>query len=172
MMGGLSYEPPIGPPVYKRMRERRPAQTKDGWLTMLPYSAANWRAFFEAVGRVELIEELGVTDPVRRYQNVDKIYQAMRDIALTKTNKEWEELLLSIDVPHTIFTKMSEVTEHVHLKAVEMFPVLDHPSEGAIRVARPPTKFATTPANIRRHVPRLGEHTEEVLREVGLKPSK
>ena len=167
MMGGLSYEPPVGPPVYKRMRERKPAKTKDGWLTMLPYSAANWCAFFEAVGHPELIEAFGVNDPVLRARNVGIIYEKMREISQTRTSAEWEELLLRIDVPHTSFTRMVDVTEQPHLKAVDMFPVLDHPTQGQVRVARPPTKFASTPADIRRPVPLLGEHTTEVLREVG-----
>ena len=167
MMGGLSFEPPIGPPVYKRMRHRKPAQTKDGWMIMLPYSAANWNAFFQAVGRPELTEELEINDPGKRAENIDIIYAKMREIASTRTNAEWEELLLRIDVPHTIFTRMAEVTEQPHLKAVDMFPVVEHPSEGALRLARPPTRFMSTPANIRRDVPLLGEHTAEVLREVG-----
>ena len=167
MMGGMAFEPPIGGPGYKRMRERKPARTKDGWMTMLPYSTANWCAFFEAVDRPELIEELGIKDPVLRNQNIDVVYATMREIALTRTTAEWIELLLRIDVPHTAFTKMAEVTEQPHLKAVGMFPVIDHPSEGAIRIAKPPTRFASTPANIRRDAPRLGEHTAEVLRELG-----
>jgi len=167
MMGGLSFEPPIGPPVYKRMRHRKPAKTKDGWMIMLPYSAANWTAFFDAVGRPELTEELKINDPVARAQNIDIVYAKMREIALTRTNAEWEELLLRIDVPHTSFTRMAEVKGQPHLKAVEMFPMVEHPSEGTLRLARPPTRFMSTPANIRRDVPHLGEHTAEVLREVG-----
>lgn len=167
MMGGMSFEPVIGEPGYKRMRHRKPAKTQDGWLTMLPYSAANWCAFFEAVGRPEMIAELGVDDPVRRAQNIDRVYEVMRAIALTKTTAEWEELLLRIDVPHTAFTRLTEVTEQPHLKAVGMFPVMEHPTEGAVRVAKPPTRFASTPASIHRHVPGLGEHTTEVLREAG-----
>ena len=167
MMGGMSFEPSLGEPGYKRMRHRKPAQTKDGWITMLPYSTANWCAFFEAVGRAELIEELGVKDPVTRNQNIDRVYAAMREISQTKTTAEWEELLLRIDVPHTAFTRLTEVTEQPHLKEVGMFPVTEHPTEGAIRVARPPTRFASTPAGIHRPVPRLGEHTAEVLRELG-----
>lgn len=167
MMGGMAFEPPIGPPGYKRMRERKPARTKDGWITMTPYSSANWCQFFEAVGRPELIQELEITDPVKRMQNIDVVYAKMREIALTRTTREWEELLLSIDVPHAGFTRMTDVTQHEHLSAVGMFPVTEHPTEGEIRVARPPTRFASTPANMRRPVPRLGEHTEDVLREAG-----
>ena len=167
MMGGMSFEPSLGEPGYKRMRHRKPAKTRDGWLTMLPYSTANWCAFFEAVGRSELIEQLGVKDPVQRNQNIDRVYAVMREIALTRTTAEWETLLLGIDVPHTAFTRMAHVADQPHLRAVAMFPVTEHPTEGAIRLAKPPTRFASTPASIRRHVPRLGEHTGEVLGELG-----
>jgi crotonobetainyl-CoA:carnitine CoA-transferase CaiB-like acyl-CoA transferase len=57
--------------------------------------------------------------------------------------------------------------EQPHLKAVGLFQELDHPSEGKIRQARPPARFSSSPAGIRRLPPRLGEHTREVLREVG-----
>jgi crotonobetainyl-CoA:carnitine CoA-transferase CaiB-like acyl-CoA transferase len=167
MFGGLAFEPPIGPSGYKRMKARRPVRTKDGWLTMLPYSGENWCAFFAAVGHPECIEEFQVRDPVARARNIDRIYDRMRDIALTRTTAEWEELLLSIDVPHTAFAKLSEVAEQPHLKAVGMFPVLDHPTEGKIRQARPPARFSASPAAIRRLPPLLGQHTREVLCEVG-----
>jgi crotonobetainyl-CoA:carnitine CoA-transferase CaiB-like acyl-CoA transferase len=167
MLGGHAFVPPIGPVGYKRMKERKPVRTKDGWLTMLPYSGDNWCAFFAAVGHPECIEEFSVRDPVLRARNIDKVYSRMGEIALTRTTAEWEELLLSIDVPHTAFAKLTEVAEQPHLKAVGMFVELDHPTEGKIRQARPATKFSESPAGIRRMAPRLGEHTEAVLSEVG-----
>ena len=91
----------------------------------------------------------------------------MRDIAATRTTAEWEALLLTIDVPHTSFAKLTEVAEQPHLKAVGMFPEVDHPSEGKLRQARPPARFSASPAGVRRLAPRLGEHTREVLREAG-----
>jgi crotonobetainyl-CoA:carnitine CoA-transferase CaiB-like acyl-CoA transferase len=167
MFGGMSFEPPTGPAGYKRMKARRPVRTKDGWMTMLPYSGANWCAFFEAVDHPECIEEFSVRDPVARARNIDRIYERMREIGPTKTTAEWEALLLSIDVPHTAFAKLSEVTEQPHLKAVGLFQELDHPSEGTIRQARPPTRFSASPAGVHRLAPLLGEHTREVLRELG-----
>ena len=167
MLGGHAFVPPIGPVGYKRMKERKPVRTKDGWLTMLPYSGDNWCAFFEAVGHPECIEEFSVRDPVQRAKNIDKIYRKMGEIALTRTTKEWEELLLRIDVPHTAFAKLSEVADQPHLKAVGLFVDLEHPTEGRIRQARPATKFSDSPANIHRLPPRLGEHTEAVLKEAG-----
>jgi crotonobetainyl-CoA:carnitine CoA-transferase CaiB-like acyl-CoA transferase len=167
MLGGHAFVPPIGPIGYKRMRERKPVRTKDGWLTMLPYSGQNWCDFFEAVGHPECIEEFGVRDSVKRASNVDKVYKRMAEIALTRTTAEWEALLLSIDVPHTAFAKFTEVAEQPHLKAVGLFVDMDHPTEGRIRQARPATKFSDSPASIRRLAPRLGEHTEAILKESG-----
>src|SRR3954451_12928324 len=109
MFGGYAFEPPIGPSGYKRMKARRPVRTKDGWMTMLPYSGNNWCAFFEAVGQPECIEEFAVRDPVARGQNIDLIYKKMAEIALTRTTAEWEQLLLRIDVPHAAFAKVTEV---------------------------------------------------------------
>jgi crotonobetainyl-CoA:carnitine CoA-transferase CaiB-like acyl-CoA transferase len=167
MLGGYAFEPPIGPVGYKRMKERKPVRTKDGWLTMLPYSGDNWCAFFEAVGRPELIEELSVRDPVLRSQNIDRIYARMSEIGPTRTTAEWEVLLLRLDVPHTAFARLTEIEEQPHLKAVGMFVDIDHPTEGRIRQARPSTKFSDDPPGVHRMPPRLGEHSREVLIEAG-----
>jgi crotonobetainyl-CoA:carnitine CoA-transferase CaiB-like acyl-CoA transferase len=167
MLGGHAFDPPVGPAGYKRMRERRPVRTKDGWITMLPYSGDNWCTFFETVGHPECIELFSVRDPVARAQNIDKIYDRMSEIAISRTTAEWEALLLRIDVPHAAFAKITEVAEQEHLKAVGMFVTLDHPTEGKVRQARPPARFSESPASIRRLPPRLGEHTREVLQEAG-----
>ena len=142
-------------------------RTKDGWLTMLPYSGDNWCTFFETVGRPDWIEELGVRDPSTRAANIDKIYDRMREIAVTRSTAEWEALLLAIDVPHTSFAKLTEVEKQPHLEAVGLFVELEHPTEGTIRQARPPARFSETPAGIHRLPPRLGQHTREILREAG-----
>ena len=167
MLGGHAFDPPIGPAGYKRMKERRPVRTKDGWLTMLPYSGENWCVFFEAVGHPECIERFAVRDAVTRARNIDQIYNKMAEIAITRTTAEWEELLLRIDVPHAAFAKITEIAEQPHLKAVGMIATLDHPSEGKIRQARPSARFSDTPAEIHRMPPRLGEHSRAILREAG-----
>ncbi|WP_322517704.1 CoA transferase [Rhodopseudomonas palustris] len=172
MLGGYAFDPPIGPAGYKRMKERRPVRTKDGWMTMLPYSGDNWCAFFTAVGRPELIDELQVRDPVARAENIDRIYARMGEIAPSRTTAEWEELLLRLDVPHTAFARISEIGEQEHLKAVDYFAAIDHPSEGRIRQARPATKFSDEPPNLHRPTPRLGEHSREVLLDAGYSASE
>jgi len=166
-LGGMAFEPAIGAPGYKRLRHRKPVKTADGWITLLPYSSANWVAFFTAAGRPELIETLSLQDPVKRNAIIDQVYAAVAEVARERTTAEWLALCERIDVPATSFTPIGEVPDHPHLKAVGMFEMHDHPSEGRVRVARAPTKFQKTPANIRRPAPRLGEHTAEVLGEIG-----
>ena len=109
---------------------------------------------------------LGARSGVAR-ANIDRIYDRMRDIAPTRTTAEWEELLLRIDVPHTAFAKLTEIAEQPHLKAVGMFAEARSSDEGKIRQARPAARFSDSPADIRRMPPRLGEHSQAVLREAG-----
>lgn len=166
-LGGLAFDPPIGEPGYKRLRHRKPVPTRDGHITLLPYTAQHWRAFFTAAGREDLIEQLSVDDPVKRNANIDRVYAACAEIAVGRTTAEWLALCEELDIPATAFTRLEDVTEHPHLKAVGMFRLMEHPTEGVVRTVRPPTKFAKTPANIRSLAPRLGEHSRELLGELG-----
>jgi formyl-CoA transferase len=166
-LGGLAFEPPSGKAGYDRLRHRKPVPTADGWMTLLPYTAAHWRAFFTAAGREELIEELGVDDPVKRNANIDRVYARTAEISATRSTAAWLELCEKLDIPATAFCHLNELPEHPHLKAVGMFQTMEHPSEGTVRTTRPPTRFMKTPANIRRLAPRLGEHSAELLDELG-----
>ncbi len=166
-LGGLTFEPQQGEAGYKRLRHRKPVRTADGYITLLPYTAAHWRAFFTAAGRPELIAELQVEDPVKRNANIDRVYAAMAEIARGRSTAEWLALCDELDIPATAFTRLEDLPRHPHLKAVGMFQTMEHPSEGTLRYARPATRFAKTPADVRRPMPRLGEHTAEVLRELG-----
>jgi crotonobetainyl-CoA:carnitine CoA-transferase CaiB-like acyl-CoA transferase len=168
-LGGLAFEPATAPPGYARLLEggRKPARTKDGWIAMLPYSAGHWRAFFEAAGRPELGEELAHEDRARRNQNNAKLYAAVQAIMPERTTAEWMAICVERDIPATPIYALGELTEHPQLKAVGLFSTAEHPSEGTIRMVRPATKFAQTPAAVRALAPRLGQHSEEILREAG-----
>lgn len=166
-LGGAAFEPPAGPPGYERLRQRKPVRTADGWITLLPYTGAHWRAFFAAAGRPELVERLGTDDAATRNANIGAVYAAVAEIAPARSTAEWLALCEELDIPATAFTRLEDLPAHPHLAAVGMFELTEHPTEGRLRQARPAARFARTPASVRRHPPRLGEHTAEILRELG-----
>ena len=63
---------------------------------------------------------------------------------------------------------LEQLPDDVHMKAVGMFGQAEHPSEGRYKTIRNPVSFSKAPFRIRRHAPRLGEHTAEVLAEIGV----
>jgi crotonobetainyl-CoA:carnitine CoA-transferase CaiB-like acyl-CoA transferase len=169
-LGGLTFDPAPTKAGYARLLEggRKPAPTKDGYLALLPYTTDQWHAFLKAADRGDLIETLGVADRVTRNANIQKLYAALHEITRTKTTQEWMTICTALDIPATPIYKLDELPEHPQLKATGLFRTMDHPSEGKLRYVRPPTKFARTPAGVKRPAPLIGEHSCEILREAGL----
>ena len=166
MFGGMAFVPPIGPSGYKRMKARRPVRTKDGWLTMLPYSGDNWCAFFEAVGHPECIEEFSVRDPVARARNIDRIYDRMRDIAPSGRRRSGRNCCCDRRAAH----RVCEADRGDGAAASEGGGTVpgagpsdrrkNPPGASSGAVLRQPGWGATAGAS-------AGQHTREVLREVG-----
>ncbi len=167
---GQTFDPPIGPPGYARLlsRDRRPYPTKDGHICVMIYTDRHWKAWFEAIGRPEVVE----TDPrfasmTTRTENIDSIYAELAEILSTKTTAEWIDIFDEIDIPAMPLATPEELIDDPHLAAVGFFRNVDHPSEGPIHdMAFPATWSATQPAPDRL-APRLGEHSVEILREIG-----
>jgi len=169
-LGGLTFVPPQGSAGYSRLLAggRRPAPTRDGFVALLPYTAAHWAAFFGRLGRDDLARKFDIQDRFARNRHVREMYAAMAELTAMLTTAEVLALCRDLDIPATRIYRIDELPEHPHLKAVGLFQPGVHPSEGPMLNLRPPTRFARTPASLHRPAPRLGEHTDEVLREAGL----
>jgi formyl-CoA transferase len=165
----MAFEPQPAPPGYARLLEggRKPCPTRDGYIAILPYSAPHWRAFFDAAGHPQIGEELADDDRAKRNANNSKLYAAMRETTKERTTAEWMAICADCDIPATPIYTLAQLLEHPQLKAVGLFQMDEHPSEGTVRYVRPATKFAGTPAAIRSHAPAHGQHTDEILREAG-----
>ncbi|HEX6722885.1 MAG TPA: CoA transferase, partial [Burkholderiaceae bacterium] len=169
-LGGRTFEPAHGPAGYQRLLSggRRPAPTRDGHVAMLPYSGAQWRQFFVRAGREDLAAKYNFDDRHERNARIREIYDDMARVTQHMTSAQCLALCEALDIAATRIYAIDELPAHPHLVAVGLFERTLHPTEGAIVGVRPPTRFARTPATVRRPAPLLGEHTDELLREAGL----
>tara|TARA_R110000824_G_scaffold118960_12_gene271863 strand:+ start:19350 stop:20564 length:1215 start_codon:yes stop_codon:yes gene_type:complete len=168
---GHVFDPATGPWSYGRVTnpDRRPYKTKDGYIGLLPYSDKQWNQFFEIAGRPGAFKD----DPrfatyKARTQNIRELYAMLEELTEMKTTQEWLDALLPLSIPVVKMNRLDDLPDDPHLKAVGFFERYDHPHAGPYFALRPPVRFSGTPANIRRHPPRLGEQTREVLSELGL----
>lgn len=168
-LGGLTFNPPAGKAGYARVLDdgRKPAPTRDGHIGLLPYTTDHWLAFFKEAGRMDLAEKLGVADRQTRNANIVEIYRVMAQITPERTTAEWMAFCEAADIPATPIAGLDDLPHNPHLAAVGMFQTMQHPSEGEITYVRPSTRFTATPANVRLPAPQLGQHSAEILRELG-----
>lgn len=168
-MGGLAFDPPTAPAGYGRVVSggRKPAPTSDGYIAMLPYSPSQWLALFRRVGRDDLANAYDLSDRHKLNAAVRDLYRELNGLTPTRTTAEWVAICEALDIPATQIWQIDELPEHPHLKAVGMFQAMDHPSEGALLTTRPATLFGATPAQIRSGAPLLGQHSGEILAELG-----
>jgi crotonobetainyl-CoA:carnitine CoA-transferase CaiB-like acyl-CoA transferase len=85
----------------------------------------------------------------------------------TRTTAQWTEVLMAADIPTMPMHTMDSLMDDPHLKATGFFEQQQHPTEGAIRSMRAPARWSRTQPRQRSFAPRLGEHSEELLREAG-----
>ena len=166
---GQVFEPPLDHAGYVRLmsEQRKPYKTNDGYIAVLPYWDNHWKTFCGVVGRSELADDPRFTDMKTRLANIDDTYAEIAKSLRGKTTSEWLKLLGETNVPHMVVNSLDDLVDDPHLKATGFWEIHDHPTEGKLRMARPATNFFGTPSDIRRLPPRLGEHSVEILKEVG-----
>ena len=171
---GFAFDPPLDEFGWKRVlaKNRRPFKTKDGYACILPYSLQNWDDFFRFVAREDLIGDARFATHPGRIAHTEFLYSVIAEVAPRFTNKEWVEFCDANNIPGAPVNDLAEMWEDPHLKAVDLLGYADHPTEGRYRTVGLPTKFMNTPTVLREHAPRPGQHTAEVLSQLGLSASK
>lgn len=173
---GHVYDPPTGPWSYIRVTNphRRPHPTKDGHIGMLAYTMKQWRSLFALVGEEERFNaDPRFCDYPTLSQHVHELYAWVGEITKTKTTDEWISLLKPLHIPIIRVNRLDQIMDDPQLQAVNLFQKYHHPDAGVYTLTRHPVKYSASPASMRRHPPRLGEHTEEILAEArALRKSK
>ncbi len=167
---GQTFEPPIGEAGYVRLMaaHRRPYKTRDGlYLAVLPYWDNHWRTFCKLSGRPELADDERFIDMATRLKNINESYRVTGEIIASRDRDEWLDLLGDTNVPMMVVNTLDDLITDPHLVESGFWQEHEHPTEGRIRSSSPPMNFGSTPASIRSLAPRLGEHSEEILREAG-----
>ena len=167
---GHTFQPPMAQMAYTRSSSvnRKPYPTMDGYIGIMPYNDQQWIKFFELGGRPEIM----TTDPRfstynARTANIGALYQLVGEVAATKTTDEWLDLLGTADIPAARCATLQEVLEDPHLRATGFIHERQHPAGFPYTALQHPVNFTGTPADIRLEPPLLGQHTVEVLKELG-----
>src|SRR4029077_14954811 len=103
-----------------------------------------------------------------RSRNYDRAYAMVAQELKKRTTTEWVEAFERADIPVQRMNSLDDIVADPHLEAIGYLQTVEHPSEGKIKVLAVPSEWSETAPEYRRHAPRLGEHTREVLLEVGL----
>ena len=166
---GETFVPPLDGPGYKRIlnRWRRPFATRDGFLAVLPYTDAHWLSFFTLVGRADLAADPRYATLTTRLAHIEGLYEELGRIVATRPTAEWLDDLARVNVPAMVVNTLETLLHDPQLEATGFWKIVDHPTEGTLRMPDIPTRYSATPGEIRRHAPLLGEHSVEVLREAG-----
>ncbi|PCI44217.1 MAG: CoA transferase [Alphaproteobacteria bacterium] len=166
---GQAFDPPIGKAGYPRLmsEHRRPYKTRDGYIAVLPYWDNHWKTFCEVVERPDMLTDPRFKDMKTRLANIDVSYAETGKALAKKTTAEWLELFKSTNVPHMIVNTLDGLIDDPHLVETGFWQMVDHPTEGKLRMAKTPYGFSETPVEIRRMPPRLGQQSVEILKETG-----
>jgi crotonobetainyl-CoA:carnitine CoA-transferase CaiB-like acyl-CoA transferase len=168
-LGGYTFEPQQGEAGYARMLapDRRPYQTRDGYVCVLIYNDKQWRAFFDVIGQPEKFKDPRFSNQEARSKHYPEAYAFVAEELKKRSTGEWIEALEHADIPVQRMNSIADIVADPHLAATGYFRSVEHPSEGRIRSMAVPSEWSESPPEYRRHAPRLGEHTREILGEAG-----
>jgi crotonobetainyl-CoA:carnitine CoA-transferase CaiB-like acyl-CoA transferase len=171
-LGGRTFEPPHGEAGYPRILapDRRPFQTSDGYVCALIYNDKQWRGFFDLIGKPGMFSLPEFATQEARSRNYQRTYTMIAEEMTKRTTAEWVEALERADIPVQRMNSLEDILADPHLAAIGYFSLREHPSEGRIRTLAVPSEWSESQPEYRRHAPRLGEHTRDVLTEAGYSP--
>ncbi|MDX1376383.1 MAG: CaiB/BaiF CoA-transferase family protein [Burkholderiales bacterium] len=142
-------------------------RTKDGYMNIAASGDGMWRRLCEALGRPELLGCEAFTGQPNRAKNREALNSEIERATVGKTTAEWVEILNAAGVPCGPIYSMDQVFEDAQVKHLQAAASVHHPRLGEFRVVNQAVKLSRTPASMAFASPELGEHTDEILQEIG-----
>ena len=166
---GETFIPSLGPIGYPRVlsEHRKPYKSEDGYISILPYTNQQWINFFTIIGREELIEDERFSSIKARSKDINTLYNLVRKSVVKKTNKEWIEVLKKAEIPFGVVNSLEDLKDDPQLKSLDFFREYNHPTEGKLEIPDSAFRYNRHSLPVRRHQPKLGEHSKEILKEAG-----
>jgi crotonobetainyl-CoA:carnitine CoA-transferase CaiB-like acyl-CoA transferase len=148
----------------------RPFRFTDGWGIATPTADHDFVGIMRAFGVDGADDPRVATIGERAKHNelTSRMMQACYDVAATLTTAEAMKRLERQRVPCGVVLTAAELVDDEHAKAIGLFVERDHDVVGRLRLPRHPILFDGTPAELGAGAPTLGEHTDEILAEIGL----
>jgi crotonobetainyl-CoA:carnitine CoA-transferase CaiB-like acyl-CoA transferase len=143
-------------------------ETKDGFMTVAVMGDKEWAALTRALERPQWLDDPRFKTAELRDQNIDARLQMTQDVLQGRTTGEWLARLEAEGVPCAPVLTRDQVIAHPQVLASGILMESEHPVVGRLRQTRAAARFSQTPTMLRRGAPRLGEHTGEILRELGI----
>jgi crotonobetainyl-CoA:carnitine CoA-transferase CaiB-like acyl-CoA transferase len=167
-LSGHTFEPHLGSFSYNRIRtpHRKPRQTTDGWIVILPYSDDNWQQFWTFGERPDYLDDERFATQSKRVDHADALYSLLDGIIAMKSTVEWLGFCAEHSIPASEVIELEHLGDDPHFAAVELIRSDVHPTEGAYRYVRDPIRIDGTTAPLRHHAPRLGADTDAILGEL------
>jgi crotonobetainyl-CoA:carnitine CoA-transferase CaiB-like acyl-CoA transferase len=166
---GCHFDPPRASVGYPRALSlhRRPWKTLDGFVCMLPYTDAHWRAFFEEADSPQHWQDARFSSIAARTRHIDELYAIAAGIVATRNTHDWLSMCDRAHIPAAQVSSLEALLADPHLAAVGFFQWIEDPVMGRVRFTGVPVLFDGERPSIT-FPPRLGEHTRQVLAEAGV----
>ena len=133
-----------------------------------PYVDARWIKLFDVMGAPEELQDERIADRKGRFFNQDYMMGRVQEYFDKQTTEYWLDALGKADIPAARVNDFPDLQSDPHLVATGFFQRREHPTEGFYWETQPPVTFRGAPQREITPAPRIGEHTELVLSELGL----
>jgi len=138
----------------------------DAWFVVAVGNDRQFEKLCGVIGKSELVSDARFATNADRVKNRDQLIVLLKPIFLTKTSSEWQSLLEEAGIPCGPINTLDKVFSMPQVGAREMLVHVEHAEIGDLRLVGSPLKFSDTPVHYRLPPPKLGEHTEEILKEL------
>lgn len=144
-------------------------KTKSGYMMLGCANQRTWeRLCYEVIEKPEWIVDSRFLSNSDRLKNIEELEELIEEVLLTESLDYWMDKCEKAGVPAGPINNFKEAVEDQYFYERKLIQELDHPVIGKMKTIATPTKFSLTPISLRTPSPTLGQHSEEVLGEIGI----